>query len=190
MYGTLADPSPAEKKFNAFDKEVGCLWHKRTTKIELGRFVGGDPPPQLQSSQGWNFQKEHGKPGFIGYGNASTPAVASFDVSCFGQKSVLELEYLLSYDGMGVVQVVVDSNDPKQQSNTTVVIDGLWNSLASVPWFQTIAIPKDLETVRVTFQILSSESEPANESLSSNEGIVGPSGRGPRKFELYSIQCC
>lgn len=182
----MSHPSPDEKAFRNFaDQGVGCLGTKKVTRIELGQYVGKPPPKQLVSATGWSFLNTGHAAGFVAFGNSSTRAEASFNLSC-GHMRHLDLEYLLSYEGMGAVSVAVTSNE----IGPTMVIDGLWESRASVPWFRTVPIPGDSKSVLVTLSIMSAENEEDKKPSLSNSDMNKPSLRGDRKFKLISMQCC
>lgn len=187
--GSSSDASPNEEAFqNFFHAVLGCLGRERSTRIELGEYVDNPPPPQLESVQGWRFlETEHGK-GFVGYGDSSTPAIAKFVLSCAGRS--LDLEYLVSYEGMGAVQVVVDALDVEPPSTNTMIVDGLWESHASVPRFQTIPLPAHSTSIQVTIQVLSEANGMVHRSALSDNGIDERNNRGERKFKLFGMQCC
>lgn len=190
MHGSLSDPSPSEEALQKFINEgLGCLGKERSTNIDLSEYVGKNPPSELEFVQGWQFlQTAHG-PGFFGYGNfAATPAIAKFRLSCPGGS--LDLEYLMSYEGMGAVLVVVEALDVEPPVNTTVTIDGLWETRASLPWFQTIALPEDSTSIEVTIQVLSEKDATVQRSALSDYRVGQRNNRGDRKFRLLGLQCC
>lgn len=196
VYGPLHDPSPGEKALQEFDQgEAGCLGSVRSTRIELGEYLSKPPPEQLVSAPGWAFRPPetgHGDPGLIGFGNSSSPAIASFNLSCTGQRRSLDIEYLLSYKNMGAVEVKVDAYDTDEPSpGASVIIDGLWGSPHSIPWFSTAPVPLGSKWMQVTITILSAEEEKVNGSLLWDNGNdEGTGARGDRKFKLLSMQCC
>lgn len=182
----MADPSPFEESLARFGKRMGCLADERSFRLETIEFVGVAPPRELVQSTGWSFmQEKHGNPAFIGFGNSSEKAIASFDLPCAGDRGVLDIGYLLSYGGMGAVKVAVEGLDKP------VVIDGLWGTIVSVQGYEIISIPTGLDTVRVTFEVLSVESEaPYAAYLFNATAGSEDRARGDRKFKLVSMQCC
>lgn len=180
---------PNEEDFQKSSEILGCPGRERSSKAGLGEYVDQAPPPQLESVQGWQFvDTEHG-PGLVGYGNSATPAIAKFALSCPGES--LDLEYLLSYEGMGAVRVVVDTVDIEPRVSTTVIIDALWDSRESFPWFQTIRLPESSSSIHVTIQVLPDENAMINGSaLLPDNGVDEVNNRGPREFQILGIQCC
>lgn len=203
VHGTLSNPSPREIENQRFQDKLGCLGYPRSSIILLPNYLGKPPPRELVSATGWSFARLAGKqPGLIGFGNSSSTAMATFDILCTGERRVLDVEYLVSYEGMGAARVVVDARTGAEDSNeggaksskSEVIVDGLWGSQASCSWYETLPIPDtgntaSEATVRVTFEILSAleEAKYAGSShLFEAEGNV----RGDRKFRLLSLQCC
>lgn len=189
-YGLLSDPSPDEKAFQQFGQLMGCVGSEKSTSLDLSLYVRAPPPEQLVSSDGWRFLNTGHGAGLVGFGNSSTPAVASFVITCTGQKRSLDIEYLVSYEGMGVVSVAIDSNENGQPLSSQN-IDGLWSSLASVPWVYSMPIPGASESIRVTIQTLPAKDESAYEGYSSRDIRMRDNRvRGDRKFRLIRMQCC
>lgn len=169
---------------------MGCLADARSFRFDAAHYVGIDPPEELVQSRGWSFSKDtHGADGFIGFGNSSTSAVASFDLPCAGEKRMLDIGYLLSYRGMGAVKVVVDGYGSGPQERSTV-IDGLWTTMASVQGYHVVSIPEGRSATRVTFEVLSEQTEVAYASFLSKAGNDDGSVRVDRKFKLVNMQCC
>ncbi|CAM9468653.1 unnamed protein product [Ectocarpus fasciculatus] len=200
----MSDPSVDERELERFKNGLGCLESTNAFELELGGYLGTPPPRELVSTSGWSVLQLAGAAGLTGFGNSSSnPAVAVFDLPCVGEKQILDVEYLVSYEGMGAVKVSVDRVDAHGGSETTsstsvVVVDGLWGSHVSIPAFETIDI-SDKGTsapdsmVRVTLEILSTEGE----NLYTPYLFAGVGNdeeqtdvRGDRKFKLLSLQCC
>lgn len=170
---------------------MGCVATPPSYAVEFGEYMDQPPPPELVSATGWSFLNLHRTPGLTGFGNSSSSeaaAVATFDLPCGGSKRILDVEYLVSYEGMGAIKVTVDPAPPpphhdgegegegaaggdaggggESSAASVTFVEGLWGSHASVPWFETISIPEapeggDLEdgTVRVNFEVLSADTE-------------------------------
>lgn len=197
----MSKTSPSEIEHRRFQDGLGCLAHPRSYAVQLGSYENGPPPVQLVSATGWSFSKVAGKSGLIGFGKSSSnPAVATFLLPCSGERRVLDVEYLVSYEGMGAARVVVDARpeagegSAKGNSTSAVIVDGLWGSHASVSLFETIPIPDTGSTtsegtVRVTVKILSAQEEISYGS-SRRLHKSGRHLRGDRKFKLLSLQCC
>ena len=168
--------------------------------LDASKFVGLPPPAQMVESVGWSFSEdERGPGGLIGFGNSSTSAVVTFDIPCAGPRRLLNVEYLRSYIGMGVVKVVVggfDTGSGGMAGNHTnedvvIILDGLWNTQASTIITEVIPTLSGAENIRVTFEILSADKEPlyAKPPLG---GMAGGEGgiRLDRKFKVSRLQCC
>ncbi len=168
---------------------MGCVATPPSYAVEFGEYMDQPPPPELASATGWSFLNLYRTPGLTGFGNSSSSeaaAVATFDLPCAGSQRVLDVEYLVSYEGMGAIKVTVDPAPPRQDGEgdgaadgvdgdggggesgaaSVTFVEGLWGSHASVPWFETISIPEAPEgggpvdgTVRVTFEVLSADTE-------------------------------
>ncbi|CAM9369461.1 unnamed protein product [Ectocarpus sp. 13 AM-2016] len=175
VYGTVSNNRPSDIEHQRFQEGLGCLAYPRSYAVQLGSYERGPPPVQLVSATGWSFSKVAGKSGLIGFGKSSSnPAVATFLLPCSGERRVLDVEYLVSYEGMGAARV--------------------GGSHASVSLFETIPLPDTGGTtsegmVRVTFKILSAQEEI---SYASSRRLYksGRHLRGDRKFKLISLQCC
>ncbi|CAM9457063.1 unnamed protein product, partial [Ectocarpus sp. 8 AP-2014] len=200
----LSNPSVDERELERFKNGLGCLESTNSFELGLGGYLGTPPPSELVSTNGWSILQLAGAPGLTGFGNSSSnPAVAVFDLPCVGEKQILDVEYLVSYEGMGAVKVSVGQVDAlgssaANNSTSDVVVDGLWGSHVSIPAFETIDIP-DKGTrapesmVRVTLEILSAEGERLySPYLFAGVGndVEQTSVRGDRKFKLLSLQCC
>ncbi|CAM9485932.1 unnamed protein product [Ectocarpus sp. 12 AP-2014] len=202
VYGTVSSNSPSDIEHQHFQEGLGCLAYPRSYAVQLGSYERGPPPVQLVTAIGWSFSKVAGKSGLIGFGKSSSnPAVATFLLPCSGERRVLDVEYLVSYEGMGAARVVVDARPEAGEASATgnnstsaVIVDGLWGSHASVSLFETIPLPDTGSTtsegmIRVTFKILSAQEEI---SYASSRRLYksGRHLRGDRKFKLISLQCC
>lgn len=144
--------------------------------------------------------------------------MATFDLPCSRNRGILDLGYLVSYDGMGAVKVVLegspealdvdvrredDLNGAGEELNVGLdiaqheegvspdaVIDAMWGTIVSIVTYRTMAIPEGIKNdiIRVTFEILSEEGEIEHDTE------MNPSGKGrnraDRKFKLVSMQCC
>lgn len=196
----LSNPNPEEAALLKFKTKMGCLAHERSFVLDASAFVGLPPPKQQVGSVGWSFSEDtHGDSGLIGFGNSSQKAIVSFDLPCAGERQVVDIGYLKSYIGMGAVKVVVrgsdkgpDDGESGHDSNDAVVIvDGLWETRASVPGYEVIPIPSSLDPVRVTFEVLSADSEAMHSRflthVATNES---DSVRVDRKFKVVRMQCC
>lgn len=168
---------------------------KRSFIMNTAVFIGLRPPQEQVESVGWSFTKDsHGRGGLIGYGNSSRQAMVSFDLPCAGDRGVLDIGYLKSDRAMGAVRVVVRGSgaEPDDLSDETVtIIDGLWQSRASVLEYAAIPTPNGFDTIRVSFESLSADTEVSYASLLA--GVVGKdadSVRMDRKFTVVRMQCC
>lgn len=156
----------------------------------MAKFVGKDPPPELVQSTGWSFVEASHTGGFLGYGNSSAKAFASFELSKAGEMGILDIGYLLSYEGMGAVKLSVEW-EAMGADHTEMVIDGLWGSAASITGYKLISIPEGATTTRVTFENLSANTETLYSSqLFNNNAHLKDGVRGSRKFKIASLQCC
>ncbi|MEP5088473.1 MAG: hypothetical protein ABJR23_03515 [Paracoccaceae bacterium] len=188
----MSKPSPGDEALLLFEKTMGCLADERSFVLDAGAFVGLPPPKEQTESVGWSFSEDtHGDSGLIGFGNSSRKAVISFYLSCRGRKQVLDIGYLKSYSGMGAVKVVVSGSDINpdddtgngSNSSTVVVVDGLWETQASVPGYEVIPIPSGFDTIRVTLEVLSAETEAHHSAfLTHLAGNDSDSVRLDRKF--------
>lgn len=161
---------------------IGCFAADAPYLLDTSKYVGKDPPQELVQMAGWSFSKDtHGDAGLIGFGNSSTLAAVSFDLPCSGEKRVLEVKYLKSYQDMGAVKAVVE------HENSTVIMDGLWGSMSSLKGYHAFALPEGLDTIRVTFVMLSEQTEKSYESFLYNTTKIV---RADRKFKLLDMQCC
>lgn len=98
---------------------------------------------------------------------------------------------------MGAVRVEVSGadTDPDGENGTTVVVvDGLWESRASVLDYAEILTSSDVDTIRVTFEVLSADTEVSySRFLSDVAGVAGREADGvrqARKFKVLHMQCC
>ncbi|CAN0249051.1 unnamed protein product [Ectocarpus sp. 12 AP-2014] len=202
VHGTLSDPSPREIQHQRFQDGLGCLGYPRSSTVPLFSYLGRPPPRELVSATGWSVAQNAGRPGLTGFGNSSNTAIATFDIPCSGERQVLDVEYLVSYEGMGAARVIVDARPGAEYSNgggansiaSEVIVDGLWGSQASVSWYETIPLPDTGNTasdatVRVTFKTVSAEEE-TQPDISSHLFDADGDVRGDRKFKLFSLQCC
>lgn len=173
---------------------------ERSFVLDAGAFVGLPPPQEQVESVGWSFSEDTGGArGLIGFGNPSPPAVVSFDIPCAGERRVLDIGYLKSYSGMGAVKVVVrgcaadthGESDADSNSDIVVVLDGLWETQASVLDNVVIPTPSGFDTIRVTFEALSVDTETSYSSaLSGMAGGDSDRVRIDRKFKVVRMQCC
>ena len=173
---------------------------ERSFKMNTAAFVGLPPPEEQVESIGWSFSKDgRGRGGLIGYGNSSQQAIVSFDLPCAGARRVLDIGYLKSYSGMGAVRVVVrgadtdpdGKSDKESDGDSVVIVDGLWESRASVLDYAVIPTPIGFDTIRVTFEALTVNTEASHSSALS--GVVGSESdnvRIDRKFTVVRMQCC
>ncbi|CAM9361745.1 unnamed protein product [Laminaria digitata] len=200
-HGLLSKPSPQEQALSEFKTSMGCLARERFFVLDASKFMGLPPPKQQVDSVGWSFSEDtHGDSGLIGFGSSSPKAIVSFDLPCAGETGVLDIGYLKSYTGMGAVRVAVradgtdaDGESNKDSNETVAVIDGLWETRASELDYAVIPIstPSDVDTIRVTFEVISADTEASYSSLLS--GVVGSksdSVRIDRKFKVVRMQCC
>ena len=121
----------------------------------------------------------HGTGGLIGYGNQSS--VVTFDVPC---TEYLNIQYLASYERMGAVKVYFGDDETGY-----TIIDGLWKDKTSMSAYKRINIPKienEKEDVKVTFEILSKNTEKSYTEIDQNSEKV----RMDRKFNLIELGCC
>lgn len=180
----MSDPTPLEKSVSNYEKQMGCMGYERLFRLDAENFE-----EVLVQSEGWSFSSSnetHGEIIFLGFGNTpSQQAVATFDLPCTGQRPVLDIGYLLSYEGMGAMKVTVAG------SGANVVVDGLWGSLASVGGYKAISIPEGSRKTRVTFEILTVESEaPYSRALYNGTAHTAEMDvRGRRQFKITSMQC-
>ncbi|CAM9420751.1 unnamed protein product [Ectocarpus sp. 13 AM-2016] len=200
----LSNLSVDERELERFKNGLGCLESTNAFELELGGYLGTTPPSELISTNGWSILRLAGAAGLTGFGNCSSnPAVAVFDLPCVGEKQILDVEYLVSYEGMGAMKVSVGQVDAHgrpvtNNSTSVVVVDGLWGSHVSIPAFESIDIPDKGTSapdsmVRVTLEILSAEGERLYTpylfaGVGNDEEQT--SVRGDRKFKLLSLQCC
>lgn len=199
-HGLLSNPSPVEQALSLYETNVGCMAEERSFKMNTASFVGLPPPQEQVESVGWSFSKDgRGRGGLIGYGNSSRQATVSFDLPCAGARRVLDIGYLKSYSGMGAVKVEVrgsdgdtdGESDAGSDGTSVVVVDGLWESRASVLEYAAIPTPSGFDTIRVTFEAISSEAEASYSSfLSDAVGSEADSVRIDRKFTVVRMQCC
>ena len=168
--------------------------------LDASKFVGLPPPAQMVESVGWSFSEdERGPGGLIGFGNSSTSAVVAFDIPCASERRLLDVGYLRSYIGMGAVKMVVRGSDTgsgdiagnHSNEDVVIILDGLWNTEASIIITEVIPTPSGIDNIRVTFEILSADKEPFHAKPPPGV-MVGREGdiRLDRKFKVSRIQCC
>ena len=179
---------------------MGCMAEERSFDMKTAAFVGFPPPEELVESVGWSFSKdEQGRNGLIWYGNTSQQAIVSFDLPCTGERRVLDIGYLQSSYGMGAVKVSIRAADTDpvgefdkdSDGATVVVVDGLWETRATVQNYAVIPTPIGFDTIRVTFEGLTSDTESSYSSaLSDAIGSEADIVRADRKFFVSRVQCC
>ena len=210
-HGPLSSPSPREESLLLFTSKMGCLADERSFVLDATAFVGRPPPEQQVESVGWSFsQDQRGNSGLIGFGSSESKATVSFELPCGGPRRVLDIGYLLSYIGMGAAKVVVSRLDPNGGSDkdskevdgvvsgeddssddVVVVIDGLWDSRASVQGNEVIPLPDGFDSIRVTFEVLSADTETLYARfLSDSNTRESGNIRRNRKFKVARMQCC
>lgn len=168
---------------------------ERSFVLETGAFVGLPPPVERVESVGWLFSNDPGvEGGLVGFGNSSRKATISFDLPCTGEQRLSEIGYLKSYSGMGAVRVEVggaDTDPDSEEGTTVVVVGGLWESRASVLEYAEKLTSSDVDTIRVTFEVLSADTEVSYSIfLSHVAGREANGVRQPRKFKVLHMQCC
>ena len=199
-HGLLSDPTRHEKALTLYETQMGCMAYKPSFEMRTGRFVGLPPPEQQVESVMWAFSKDaRGGGGLIGFGNSSANATVTFDLPCSGEKNLLDIGFLKSYTGMGAVRVVVkgfDSDadvesDKHSGDVVAVVVDGLWESQASMTEHVVISTQKGSDIIRVTFVVLSAYAETVYANflpdVTTDESDMK---RQDRKFKITSIECC
>lgn len=194
IYGTLADPKPEEREFLDFEHST-CLDYKRSFFIRTGQYVGKAPPEELVSASGWHFMSMspvHPN-GFIGFGNSSTKAIASWKLPCGTRTERLEIGYLRSFANMGAVKI--DVSREGNPVGTTTIIDALWETHASEEVFKVAPIPDGDGAVLVSFEVLSSDTEGyyaevVPSSAFTGDGFPIGTARAHRKFRISAIACC
>lgn len=194
MHGTLSDPTPQEQDFLNFKSSVGCLADERAFYIATKSYVGKRKPNELVSFSGWHFSRDKGgESGFIGFGNSPSKTAATWELPCGGQRQILDIGYLRSYENMGAVKVDVEREG--NPTGTTVILDGLWISPASVEVFEVVRIPDGNGMVRVSFEVLSADTEGYYPEVLSKDdvatrGVDIDTARADRKFKVTMLQCC
>lgn len=173
---------------------------ERSFILDARAFVGLAAPKEQVESVGWSYSMDTGgEGGLIGFGNSPHPAIVSFDLPCAGERRVLDIGYLKSYGGMGAARVVVRGSyadtdgeaDNNSNGGTVVVLDGLWETQASILDNVVIPTPGGFDTVRVTFEALSADTEaPYSSALSGVVGSESDGVRMDRKFKVVRMQCC
>ena len=182
VYGPASSDWRIQDTSGVFD---GCNDIEHSFQMFSAEYVGTEAPQELVRSSGWSFDNDiKGDAGFIGFAGAN----ALFDLPCAGQSSKLDIGYLQSYVGMGVVQVFVGRLD--SDSNTSVVLDGLWESRASLESHEAILIPAGNGNVTVTLEVLSEEDEKSLLPDAAKDIETKARLRANRKFKLASMQCC
>lgn len=189
----MSDPSEFEKSLSEYESTLGCLADERSFSLEAYRYVGFDPPKELLSSTNWSFIPDtQAAPGMIGFGSSPSDVIATFELPCPGKRRILDIEYLVSYEGMGVVHLTVAGTNGEQPS-MSVVMDGLWTTPASLYANKVLHLPDETGPIRVTFELLSPQKEASYSSLHANAVAVldgAESLRGDRKFKVVRMQCC
>lgn len=100
-----------------------------------------------------------GVPGMIGFGSSPDVVTATFELTCPGKSRMLEMEFVMSYIGMGAVLLTVTEIDG-DEPNVSVVVDGLRNTHFSLQQHEVLyLIPGELGPIRVTFELLSPQKE-------------------------------
>lgn len=180
----LLNPEPPA--ISQFEESLGCVAATDDVfRLDTSQYVGQEPPLEVVEATGWCFKDDiSGAPGLIGYGNSSRNLV-TFDLPCEGNRSVIDIGFLASYEGMGAARVMVHGEDSAGLRNTSKVIESMWGARASEEIHRIISIPQHLETTRISFEVLSAEME---EEYSLRAEIAEL--RRDRKFKLMNIQCC
>lgn len=200
-HGLRSRPSPEENELPLFETNMGCIVGERSFELDMSKFVGTPPPKQQTESVGWSFSEDTGgeEGGLIGFGNSPQKAIVSFDLPCAGENRVLDIGHLKSSSGKGAVRVTVSGSqtdrggdsDKDSEGSSVVVIDGLWDSRASVLDYAAIPIPHSLDTIRVTFEVLSADTEASySRFLAGAVGAKSDGVRKYRKFKVLRMQCC
>eukprot|EP00904_Undaria_pinnatifida_P003349 jgi/Undpi1/13014/HiC_scaffold_7.g02678.m1 len=200
-HGPRSNPSSHERAVSVFEeRQADCMLESPLFILDASKFVGLPPPAQMVESVGWSFSEdERGPGGLIGFGNSSTSAVVMFDIPCASERGLLDVGYLRSYIGMGAVKMVVSGSDTgpgdiagdHSNEDVVIILDGLWNTEASIVITEVIPTPSGIDNVRVTFEILSADKEPLHAKpphgvMAGREGDI----RLDRKFKVSTIQCC
>ena len=199
-HGLQFRPSLEEKALPLFENNMGCMEDERSFILDTGKFVGVPPPAEQVETVGWIFSTDTGhEGGLVGFGNSSRKAIVSFDLPCGGEQRMLEIGYLKSYSGMGAVRVEVGGShtrpngeaDMDPSATTVAIVDGLWESRASLLDYAAISIPSNVETVSVKFEVLTADTEVSYSSaLSGVAGSEADGVRRARKFKVLRMQCC
>lgn len=192
-HGTFSYPSEYEVSLLEYQSTLGCLADARLFHLDATTFVGLDPPKEVISMTNWSFIPDvHGVPGMIGFGSSADEVTATFELPCPGKRSVLDIEYLVSYIGMGAIILTVTGIDVDEPS-LSVVVDGLWKTRSSLQQHQVFYLPDKFGPIRVTFELLSPQKEESYSTFLADEednSTTSDSIRADRKFKLVRIQCC
>lgn len=176
-----------------YQSTLGCLADTRVFHLDATTFAGLDPPNELTSMTNWSFIKDvHGVPGMIGFGSSTDEVTATFELPCPGKRGVLDIEYLVSYIGMGAILLTVAGIDA-DEPNVSVVVDGLWKTHSSLQQHKVFYLPDTVGPIRVTFELLSPQKEESYSNLladGEDNSTISDSVRADRKFKLVRIQCC
>lgn len=193
IHGTLAEPRSREREILDYEANTGCQEDERGFSLNTHRYGAKPPPPELVSSSGWYFKPNFAYDAFIGFGNSSTKAICSWELPCAGGKGRLDIGYIRSYESMGALKV--DVNTEGNPIGTTAILDGMWETHASVRMYSVVPIPGGSGKVTVTFEILSPEEEDSYAEVFSttavtNSGVAAGIVRGDRKIHIMTLQCC
>lgn len=193
-HGTISHPSENEASLLEYQSTLGCLADQRSFHLDATTFAGLDPPGELLSARNWSFINDvHGVPGMIGFGSSPDTVTATFELPCPGTRRVLDIEYLVSYVGMGAVHLTIAPSDGAKP-NISMVVDGLWTTHASLQQHQVFYLPDKFGPVQVTFDLLSPQMEASFSSFLADGGTDSSNStesiRADRKFKLVRIQCC
>ncbi|CAM9342071.1 unnamed protein product [Choristocarpus tenellus] len=145
-----------------------------------------------------------GKPGLLVYGMDSPGASVVFNLSCHSVSSIA-VGYLGSYEGMGMVEVLIDGKSPNP-SGSGYWIDGLWDEQISVQTFNFVPLqamgPSPGKVNGVTEGVITAGKQGAvntsNVLLTLRTPMTSQyrggktvmARRGSAKFKLLSLSCC
>ncbi|CAM9685115.1 unnamed protein product [Choristocarpus tenellus] len=153
---------------------------------------GGDS--SNEGGSGWMMGEDvPGKPGLLVYGKESPGASAVFNLSCHIGSSI-SVGYLGSYEGMGMVEVLIDGKSPNP-SGSPYWIDGLWDKQISIQTFNFVPFLTrkglggkgkretiEKENLLLTLKTLKTSDYNGNQTIMTR--------RGSAKFKLLSLSCC
>lgn len=180
--GPLPDSVLGDEDLLRVEQLVGCSDKARSFEMSAKEYLGTRGPLELVVSSGWLFDNDtRGSAGLIGFSGA----FASFHLPCAGEAPILDIGYLHSYEGMGVVEVTMSRLD--SDLKTSIIIDSLWKSRASVVSHQVIGVPPGVGAVLFTIEILSQNKEKAYPDIAHKSKAML---RANRKFKVTSMQCC